>query len=48
MTRLCPNCSKGHLKPISDVKSGSDTIRFYECEKCSYRVAETGINQNVC
>jgi C4-type Zn-finger protein len=42
MNRLCPYCKKGHLKPVSEVKSYSEIIRFYGCEKCSYRFAETG------
>jgi len=48
MTRLCPNCNKGELKTISVVKTSSEHIRLFECDKCNYRAAKTGISQKVC
>lgn len=44
--RVCPNCSAGHMKPISEVTSSDsnnsqEDIKFYECDKCGYKSAET-------
>lgn len=44
--RVCPNCSAGHMKPISEVTSSDsdksqEEIKFYECDKCGYKSAKT-------